>query len=138
MSGSDVHTTNYRGDTLLHVAAKLNKPEILRYLMDAGVDPEESNNIGMIPKDLLPDARFEKILEGKRHSTILDTRESSQKKSARFSVLSLGNRNYIIPMMDGGMASYHSKNTMTSVAKSNANIAGNNNKRVRADYSKLE
>lgn len=39
MNGADIKETNIQGDSLIHMSAKINRPDIVSWLLDKGLSP---------------------------------------------------------------------------------------------------
>lgn len=50
--GADMHDRNNKNDSLLHMAARMDRADLCGFLLDKGVSTNEKNRDGMLPKDL--------------------------------------------------------------------------------------
>lgn len=57
-----LHEKNSRGDSILHMAAKIERADIIGYLLDKGMSTQEKNRDGMKPRDMCTKIAIKEML----------------------------------------------------------------------------
>ena len=97
MAGGDLKCCNIKGDSLLHVAARLNRPDLINYLVEFGVNPNEPNKMGVLPREVLPDKRHEKLFEVGGAQASFDLYQGSMTKPSQMLAVAAGTQSYMMP-----------------------------------------
>lgn len=93
--------------------------------MEFGVNPLQSNQQGILPKDLLPDPRFAKLLEIGGSQATFDLYDGSNNKNPYLPSIPFGQKNFMGSRVGGGTTGFSKgNNTLSSLGKSSLSDAG--------------
>ena len=67
MQGGNIYQLTKKGDTLLHLAAAIDRGDIIGYLIDRGLDVGVPNNQGVFPRDLCSREEVKNMMTGGNH-----------------------------------------------------------------------